>query len=174
MRPGRGPTAIIAFMMRASVSATTALLILVVASPAWADLTAFLGVTPTTSARPTQGVAVGSGLFVIGFEVEFARMSEDLAENAPSLTTGMANLLVQTPMLGSGLQFYGTTGAGVYRERLGEVQQETHFGGNVGGGVKIRVAGPLRVRLDYRVFTLRGSPLVRNPQRLYAGLNVGF
>ena len=29
---------------------------------------------------------------------------------------------------------------------------------NNGGGVKIKLAGPLRVRLDYRVFTLRGSP----------------
>ena len=29
---------------------------------------------------------------------------------------------------------------------------------NTGGGVKITLLGPLRVRVDYRVFTLRGEP----------------
>ena len=32
--------------------------------------------------------------------------------------------------------------------------QETGFGTNVGGGVKIDLVGPLRLRLDYRVFKL--------------------
>ena len=70
----------------------------------------------------------------------------------------------------AGLQFYGTVGGGVYREKLGTTHQETHFGINVGGGVKMTLAGPLRLRLDYRVFTLQGIAAPANPQRLYAGL----
>jgi hypothetical protein len=34
--------------------------------------------------------------------------------------------------------------------------------------------GPLRLRLDYRVFQLRGHPLHAQSQRLYAGLNLTF
>ena len=67
-------------------------------------------------------------------------------------------MLLQTPVEIFRTQFYGTTGGGVYRERLG-VRQETHFGTNVGGGAKIRLVGPLRVRLDYRIFRLQGEPL---------------
>ena len=37
---------------------------------------------------------------------------------------------------------------------------ETNVGVNVGGGVKMSLAGPLRLRLDYRVFTLKGTPLL--------------
>ena len=51
---------------------------------------------------------------------------------------------------------------------------ETNVGMNVGGGVKMSLAGPLRLRFDYRVFTLRGTPLYPQPQRFYAGLNLKF
>ena len=45
----------------------------------------------------------------------------------------------------------------------------------VGGGVKMNLLGPLRLRLDYRVFTLRGSDVRHSkPQRFYAGLNLKF
>ena len=36
------------------------------------------------------------------------------------------------------------------------------------------LAGPLRLRLDYRVFTLQGTPRHSKPQRFYAGLNLKF
>ena len=51
---------------------------------------------------------------------------------------------------------------------------ETNVGVNVGGGVKMSLAGPLRLRFDYRVFTLQGTPLYSHPQRFYAGLNLKF
>ena len=53
-----------------------------------------------------------------------------------------------------------TPGGGVYHEscRSEPNDDETNFGTNVGGGAKITLAGPLRLRLDYRVFTLRGTP----------------
>jgi len=58
--------------------------------------------------------------------------------------------------------------------RSGETHQETNLVFNTGGGAKISLAGPLRVRLDYRVLKLRGSPLFSTLHRVYAGLNVGF
>lgn len=118
------------------------------------------------------GFAAGAGLLFVGFEVEYASTTEDDTLAAPGLKTFMVNGLVQTLPLGR-LQFYGTAGAGAYRERLGE-SSETHVGINVGGGAKIGLLGPLRLRLDYRVFTLQGSPRHENPQRFYAGLNLKF
>jgi len=149
-------------------------LILAAPAAARADVTAFLGVNGQPSNRTTTGFSVGFGLLVVGFEFEYARAQEDELTDAPSLTTGMANLLVQTPFAVSGIQVYGTIGVGGYREALGLEHQETHIGTNVGAGVKLKLAGPLRLRLDYRLFMLQGSPLYQKPQRFYAGLNVGF
>jgi hypothetical protein len=143
------------------------------AAPVQADATAFIGATTTPSNRLVRGFAIGVGVLILGFEFEYASTDEDALELAPSLRTGMFNLLLQTPFPIAGMQFYGTAGGGVYRERLGALQ-ETHVGINVGGGVKVRLAGPLRVRLDYRLFTLQGQPLHERPQRVYAGLNLAF
>ena len=63
--------------------------------------------------------------------------------------------------------------AGGYQETLAD-NSETQVGINVGGGVKWTLAGPLRLRLDYRIFTLQGDPRHPRPQRFYAGLNLKF
>ena len=138
-----------------------------------ADVTAFIGLSPTPENRTLRGFAFGFGLLVVGFEFEYANLVEDLVEGSPSLQTGSGNVLIQTPVEISGIQPYGTIGGGLYRERLG-VQQETSYGTNVGGGAKIRLAGPLRLRLDYRIFRLRGAPIHQTYQRFYAGANLGF
>jgi hypothetical protein len=142
-------------------------------APAAADLTAFIGSAASPSNRPLRGVAVGAGLLFLGFEFEYADAAESVLDSAPSLRTGMGNVLVQTPLPIKGFQPYLTSGGGVYRERLG-TSSETNIGMNNGGGVKITLAGPLRVRLDYRVFTLRGSPRVSPVHRLYVGANLAF
>ena len=155
----------------------SALLLLLLPAPAFADLTAFLGVSQTPTNRRVQGFAGGIELLVVAFEFEYANTSEDLEELAPSLKTYMFNGLLQTPFAIGGFQPYGTAGGGVYRERLGEgstAVQETNVGINIGGGVKVNLFGPLRARFDYRVFTLRGSPLHKNPKRFYAGINLRF
>jgi opacity protein-like surface antigen len=148
-------------------------LALLLPSPASADITAFLGSTPTPSTRLVKGFAAGIGLLVAGFEFEYATTNEDPLKLAPGLRTFMFNGLLQTPIPIGGLQFYGTAGGGAFRETLG-AGSETNVGINVGGGVKMSLAGPLRLRFDYRVFTLRGSPLHSKPQRFYAGLNLKF
>ena len=146
-------------------------LIVAMPAPAFADITAFLGLLNKPDQHMTRGVSAGVGLLVVAFEFEYANTPENLAKARPSLTTGMGNVLVQTPF--SKVQFYGTVGGGAYRERLGDVQ-ETHLGVNVGGGVKFGLLGPLRARLDYRVFNLRGQPIHPTVQRFYAGLNLKF
>lgn len=153
-------------------------LVLLMASPAFADATVFIGNTATPTSRAAKGVAVGVGLLIVGFEFEYSDTGEDPAEAAPSLRTGMGNVLLQTPFPVLGMQFYVTTGGGVYRERLGENTsseiQETNVGVNTGGGVKVSLLGPVRARLDYRLFKLRGDPLHSTVHRVYAGLNLAF
>ena len=126
----------------------------------------------TAESRLTR-LRVWVRVVIVGFEFEYANADEDLVEGLPSLQTGSGNVLVQTPVELLRTQFYGTTGGGVFRERLG-AQQETHFGTNLGGGAKIRLVGPLRLRLDYRIFRLQGEPLHQTYQRFYAGANLAF
>jgi hypothetical protein len=150
-----------------------ALSLIGVAAPASADITGFLGANTTPDSRSVKGVAVGSGILVLGFEFEYAATDQDSQKGAPSLKSGMGNVLLQTPVAIFRLQPYFTTGGGAYRERLGSHEQ-TGFGLNTGGGVKISLAGPVRLRLDYRVFKLGSDALYSPSHRFYAGLNLKF
>jgi hypothetical protein len=148
-----------------------AFLFALVAAPARADLTGFLGATTTPANRQVRGVALGVGLLVVGFEFEYAATTEDPAALAPSLRTGMGNLVLQTQTSVFGFQPYVTTGAGIYREELG-TRQDTSVGFNTGGGVKVSLVGPIRLRVDYRVFKLGSGALHSPAHRIYAGLNL--
>src|SRR4051812_32693489 len=149
-----------------------------VATIAHADITAFLGSTTTPTSRPVKGFAIGAGLVIVGAEFEYANTNEDLSDGtalAPELRTFMFNGLVQTPIAIARFQPYATIGGGVYRETLSVLSlSETNFGTNVGGGAKVNLIGPLRLRLDYRVFNLRGTPRHSTVQRFYAGVNLKF
>ena len=146
------------------------MLVLTSATPALADATVFVG---NASSRASKGLSLGVGLLVVGFEFEFADVSQSADDDGPGLRTGMGNVLLQTPVAIYGLRPYFTTGGGVYRERL-DARQETHFGVNTGGGVKISLLGPVRARVDYRVFNLQGDPLHSTVHRVYAGINIAF
>ena len=161
-------------MRRIALIGLLLLIALLTPSRAFADITAFLGVNPTPANRPVRGFAIGAGLMIVGFEFEYSNSSDDVDDLAPQLQTYMGNVLLQTPFPIAGLQFYGTAGAGGYHESFDDLGSETHVGINIGGGVKWTLAGPLRLRLDYRVFTLQGSPRYDKPQRFYAGLNLKF
>jgi hypothetical protein len=154
----------------APVLALTLVFLIGAASPARADITAFIGLSPTPDNHAVRGFSGGVSLLIVGFEFEYARLSEDEDEQLPGLQTYSGNVLVQTP---TSTQLYATIGAGGYRENLGPLQ-ETHVGVNLGGGVKIPLLGPIRVRADYRIFQLRGSPLHSTYQRFYVGGNLAF
>lgn len=140
------------------------------ATPARADITAFVGLSPTPDNHFIRGFAAGVSLLVVGFEFEYANLSEDEPERLPGLTTYSGNVMVQTP---TSTQLYATIGGGAYQERLGSVD-ETHVAVNIGGGVKFPLLGPIRVRADYRIFQLRGGPLHSTYQRFYVGGNLAF
>jgi len=141
--------------------------------PAHADATVFLGANVTPSNRLAKGFAVETGLLVVGFEFEYAVTSDDASALAPSLKTGMGNLLLQTPVAIFGFQPYATAGVGIYHEELG-ARGDTGLGMNTGGGVKISLVGPLRLRVDYRVFNLGSGALHSPAHRIYLGLNLAF
>jgi hypothetical protein len=158
---------------------------------AHADVTAFLGGQSNPATRLTRGVSIGSGFLVIGFEGEYAQASGDdvcaLALGTtcvPSVRTIMFNGLVQTPKgIIPGAQLYATVGGGYFRVRFESLDvQEEGFGTNLGGGVKISLVGPLRVRLDYRIFQLTdklevstgGIGFDKTSHRFYAGANIDF
>lgn len=160
-------------MRTLAIGATAMVLVATAAAPARADATAFLGANATPSNRPVRGFAVGMGLIIVAFEFEYATTSDDVAATAPSLKTFMGNVLLQTPVPIVGFQPYFTTGGGIYRETLG-AHRATDAGTNVGGGVKMSLAGPLRLRVDYRVFKLRRGALNSPAHRVYAGINLSF
>jgi hypothetical protein len=148
-------------------------LLVAASSQAFADVTVFLGSTTTPANRPARGFAFGGGILAIGFEFEYSDTREDQADGAPSLRTGMGNFLLQTPLPIGGFQPYFTTGAGAYRETLNGAT-ETQLGANTGGGLKMKLVGPLRARFDYRLFKLRGDPLFSTVHRIYVGANFSF
>jgi hypothetical protein len=150
--------------------------LLLSAAPAAADVTGFIGVSNSPVRRAVKGLAIGTGLIIVGFEIEYADTSEDLVLNGQRLRTVMFNGLLQTPIPIARMQFYATAGGGLYRESfsIDPNGTETNVGINIGGGAKISLAGPLRLRLDYRVFTLKGTPRYANVQRFYAGINLKF
>jgi len=160
---------------RRLVRVACAALAIVMAAPgaASADVTGFFGTNRTPSNRTVKGFAIGTGLLIAGFEFEYSNTNDDPLEAAPQLRTFMFNGLLQTPVPIARMQFYVTIGGGAYRETLDEAS-ETNVGINLGGGVKVTLIGPLRLRFDYRVFTLQGAPRHEKPQRFYAGINLKF
>lgn len=143
------------------------------AAPAHADATAFIGANTTPENRSVKGISAGAGFLVVAFEFEYAATDSDPATLSPSLKTGMANIVLQTPVAIHGFQPYVTSGTGIYRERLG-AHVKTGLAPNVGGGVKMNLAGPLRLRVDYRVFRLGSGALYSPAHRVYVGLNLKF
>jgi hypothetical protein len=163
------------------------LVLAVTSRPAFADATLFIGTSnlsnsDNASRQTTKGFGIGAGLLIVGVEFEYGQTGEDQEHLGPSLRTGVGNVYVQTPVAIAGLQFYGTTGGGLYRERTtaGTVTDvtKTGFTSNTGGGVKISLIGPLKARFDYRIFKLLGDKPLPNwrstVQRVYAGINLGF
>jgi len=148
--------------------------LLLAPAAAYADATVFLGANTSPSNRTAKGLAIGMGLLVVGFEFEYSDTTDDVASRAPALKTGMGNLLLQTPIAFAGIQPYFTVGGGVYNESLGTAIDNTGFGMNTGGGVKISLLGPIRLRVDYRVFSLKNGALTSPAHRVYAGINLKF
>ena len=157
-------------MTRVRTIALAIALLAAFAAPAKADATLFIGSNLSPSSRVVRGAALGVSLLIVGFEFEYAHLNDHVAPNAPSVGTGMMNVLLQTP---TKTQLYLTAGGGVYHESF-DATAHTNVGVNVGGGIKIPITGPIRARIDYRVFTLSGDAAAKTVQRVYVGGNIAF
>jgi hypothetical protein len=149
----------------------TGILLAASATPAHADVTAFFGLAPTPALRTTRGWSIGLDMLIVGGEFEWASVNERTSEDAPGLSTKMFNGLLVTPT--GSTQLYLSAGVGWFTETLG-TQKESGFATNVGGGVKVKLLGPVRARVDMRIFRLNDDAVTKTPLRIYAGLNVRF
>src|SRR5204863_10195050 len=161
------------FMTTVRAALAPALFLTVMPTPARADITGFIGANTTPKSRHTQGFAVGAGVMFLGIEFEYGSTPDDPAALAPSLNTGTGNVLFQAPFAIFGFQPYFSTGGGIYHEEL-TTHSKTGFALDTGGGVKISLLGPVRLRVDYRVFKLGDEALESPVQRIYVGLNLKF
>jgi hypothetical protein len=146
---------------------------LAAALPAWAgDLTVFAGLP---SPRDSWGRAYGASLTstlvpVIGFEGEAARVSGGNLDTA--MTSFTASAVVSPPI---GLVTpYGGVGAGVFRQTLTGGISDTGRLTALFGGVKVKAAGILVLKAEYRKISLSGNPPIRLDRRISIGAGVSF
>lgn len=160
--------------MRRAICLLTVLFVVLAAREAAADVTLFTGKTANPSNRAVRGVAVDAVLLILGIEFEYSSSSEDIATGAPSLRTAMFNGIVQSPSV-LGLRLYATAGGGLYEERITSTDYRKRGAGtNTGWGVKIPVYGAVGLRVDFRLFSLRGSAVDETVKRFYVGANLAF
>ena len=144
-------------MPRTRILVLTLLLALAPVASAFADVTAFIGATTTPANRAAKGVALGFGVLVLGFEFEYL----DHERGAARRRAVAAHRHGQRAAADAGADPRAAAVLHDRRWRLPRAARrrirETHIGLNTGGGVKISLLGPIRARLDYRVFKLQGD-----------------
>jgi opacity protein-like surface antigen len=154
------------------IAASVAAMLLSAPTAARADITAFLGAYLTTPRQSVRGVSVGFKILVAGVEFEAVRAPEEVEAKQPEIQEGSASVLVETPT--GRVKLYGLLGAGLYRMLVAGVAGDTNSSLHIGGGVKITLAGPIGLRLDYRLIKLNGLVEDDTRQRVYAGVRIDF
>jgi len=113
--------------------------------------------TTQTIADPTNAGLIGlryGRARVWGHEETIAYTSKFLDSNSKSLILN-SNLVIQAPL--PVIRPYATVGAGtIYSWGSGISDLGAKFGVNYGGGIKIRPAGPVGLRIDARGYSLFG------------------
>ena len=152
-----------------------AIVLLGAGAVAHADVSAFVGAVTGPTPRPSIGVAWGRAGERAGFEVELARSVGAGSAEAPSLFTIAADAVVPLTSADGGPSYFGIGGIGGYGESVGGGRGSSGLAVNVGAGAILPLRGRLRLRLDYRLFFLRGSsdaePVRPRRHRFSAGLS---
>ena len=169
--------------MRRLLSGAAWLAVLVLMNPlsARADATVLVGLKSVEGLRPSFGWSFGHRPDAVGFEIEYLRTVHQTALGGYSAGGVFASLIVQ-PVTISHVQIFAIGGVGIWGEGFSGGKSAGLFrAGNVGGGALVHLAGPLSLRLDYRLFLLgkaeeQGSipPSTKHPQRIAAGLHFDF
>ncbi len=128
------------------------------------------GASPEIVWSRGYGGMVGFGLLKLAaFEVEVARQPGAVAESAMISLTGAALL---APSFGAFVPFIGI-GAGVQREESASTSDHgTHSALIV--GAKVKLAGVLVIRVEWRKLGLAGTPLLPFDDRFSGGVGVSF
>ena len=107
-----------------------------------------LNTTPTN--RTTKGFAVGAGLLIVGFEFEYSSTGEDVEHRRAVAEDRHGQRAAADARLPSSASSRTSQRAPASTaKRSGRARTRVRVG--TGGGVKISLAGPLRLRVDYRV-----------------------
>lgn len=142
------------------------------------SITTLAGVAIAPGPHPATGIAVGlrPQPGPISLEFEYSRSRSGVVGGEPGILTLAGNILVQPSRQRSRFQFYGTFGVGLYALPSGHDVSEPESARNIGGGTKIALAGPLKLRMDYRAFLLARLPgeTHSNEHRVYVGIVAGF
>jgi hypothetical protein len=142
-------------------------------------VTAFGGVAWAPGPHPASGIAVGvkpRDRTPLGLEFEYARSRRDPASGVPGIVTVAGNFVIQPALKWSRVRVYATLGVGGYVLLRDHGSSEANDARNFGGGVKMTIAGPFKLRMDYRRFLLAriGGEYHSNEHRLYLGIVAGF
>jgi hypothetical protein len=140
-------------------------------------LTVLSGVTMQVR-RPAIGGAVGYCLESVCVETEYARTFENSVSRAPAVSTLGFRFLVLFRSPVQHIKLYGVYGVGMHLEKGRYANEGVNEYRNLGGGGLLTLAGPLELRLEYRLLILRGldhdPPFQWHPQYLSTGLTVSF
>ena len=179
MKPLR-PAIIRSLCLRAAIAVAC---LMVCPRSAHADVTAFVGGMTPAGMRQVIGGSAGRFLSPsVGVELEVARAVWGDTRSRRRVDVFTVNYLIQTPTRRRRPQLYGSLGFGIYGETTSDGRGSGEVGvGSMGAGVKVRLAGPLRIRLEYRLFRL-GDPvdaspdlmIHRNQQRVSIGVGVAL
>ena len=167
--------------LRALSAASLVAFVLMNPVTARADATVLVGLKSVKGLRPSCGFSFGHRPSVVGFEIEYLSTLGETAPGDYSAGGIFVSLIVQ-PVTISNVQIFAVGGFGVWGEGFkGGKGTGVFNAGNVGGGVLVPLAGPLRLRLDYRLFLLGKAdetgaiaPSSKHPQRIAAGLHFAF
>lgn len=137
------------------------------ASPAHADLNMFAYVA-SPAPRPAFGWSFGRASEAVGFEVEYAGYQAS-RDSRPTLGTIGASAVIQMPTRDNGLRWYGTVGFGMYAASWPNGGGSSGGTRNGGVGVKLPLAGRLKIRVDYRYFRFHADADADVTARRYTG-----
>ena len=144
-----------------------------VPAPAFADITAFLGVNPTPVSRPVRGFAVGhrpaDRRLRVRIREHQRRAGRQLAKGRAAVADlhgQRAGADADSDRRHAVLRDGGRRRVSGSRSRT---TSETHVGINVGGGVKMNAGGAVAAAAGLPGVHAEGIAAPREPQRFYAG-----